>query len=97
MSDLDRLGSRDVIDHVTIGLNNIWFPSYRRSIVANRLFHTVSEILRITGKKLCFYLPTLIRPKFDKSYRMNFLHTMLGFPSITILIGEITVRLSQCM
>jgi len=99
-----RLGSCDVIDHVTTGLARYGFMvSYRWLIVTNPLSCTVSEFWDTTSyrQKMCFYLPhPIVRLKFNKVINRSNFRTMLGYSSrkrITLLIREINFRLSQCM
>jgi len=90
--DIECLGSRDVIDHMTSGLTINGFL-----IVTNSLSHTVSDTWRITGRKRGFTYYTLVRIQIWESYPSNF-RTTLGPPSmgrITLLSREITFRLSQ--
>ena len=104
--DLDLLGSRDVIGHVTI-----WYPysiSYRRSIVTNSLSPAVFEILgpkHIGVKTLTFqgHVTSSITWRFDSPYRVSYwcsIGTKSLFPSVFEVFGSLVpvqCKLSLCM
>ena len=92
--DLDLLGSRDVIGHVTI-----WCPfalysiSYRRSIVTDSLSPAVFEVLgpkHIGVTTLTFqgHVTSSITWRFDSPYRVSY-WCSIGTKSISPSVSEI--------